>query len=102
MRHTEKDPHGMEIRKANTRRSALRMIAALPALVLAGRPVLASTEAIDARKVRYHFRRSTAGWRKQKCFFCAHYTRQTRLAGTCSVIGAVVPWESVCDAFTLK
>ncbi|MGD1066547.1 MAG: hypothetical protein ABR975_07000 [Vulcanimicrobiaceae bacterium] len=91
----------MDLPKALTRRSALRVIAALPAALVGAVPVLARAQSIDALKVQYHFVKSTVN-RKQKCFFCAHYTRQTRVVGTCSVLQTQVDWEGHCTAWAAK
>jgi hypothetical protein len=91
----------MDSPKALSRRSALRVIAALPAALVGAVPVLARAQSIDALKVQYHFVKFTVD-RKQKCFFCAHYTRQTRVIGACSVLQTKVEWEGHCTAWTAK
>jgi hypothetical protein len=91
----------MDSPKALSRRSALRVIAAIPAALVSAVPVLARAQSIEALKVQYHFVKLSSS-RKQKCFFCAHYTRQTRVVGTCSVLQTQVDWEGHCTAWTAK
>ena len=91
----------MDTPKATSRRSALRVIAAVPVALLGALPVLAGAQSVEALKVRYQFRKLSSS-RTQKCFFCAHYTRQTRFVGACSVLQTQVGWEGHCTAWTAK
>jgi hypothetical protein len=91
----------MDTPKATSRRSALRVIAAVPVALLGTLPVLAGAQSVEALKIRYQFRKFTTS-RTQKCFFCANYTRQTRVIGTCSVLQTQVDWEGHCTAWTAK
>jgi hypothetical protein len=91
----------MDTRKPTSRRSALRVIAAAPVLLIGALPSLAAAQSIAALKLQYQFRKFSLD-RKQKCFFCAHYTRVTRFVGACSVLQTQVNWEGHCTAFTAK
>jgi hypothetical protein len=91
----------MDAPEPRTRRSALRAIAALPILVAGAIPVLARAQSIASLKAQYHWQKFSQH-RPQRCMNCAHYTRETRLKGTCSVLQTEVYWENWCTAWSPK
>jgi hypothetical protein len=83
-----------------SRRSALRVVAALPVLAIGMLPVLAKAQSIASLKAQYHWQKFSHS--HQRCMGCAHYTRKTRLEGTCSVLQSEVYSENWCTAWSAK